>query len=249
MQPHRRVRRPDAQVDRLHENREAHREVDVALRDVEARPVGHQRQANHQEERQRQHLHGRVAHDEVADRLGRDHHDADGDDDGGDHDRELAGHADGGDDRVEGEDDVEDHDLADDGGKRRRDAGAGVAFLAFELLVDFDGGFPEEEEAAADEDEVASREAVVEGVEERLCEAHDPGEGEEEQDAHAHGAGEAEGAGAWLLVAGQLADQDGDEDDVVDAEDDFEKGECGKRDEPVGGEEGVHGTDSSNSKQ
>ena len=44
----------------------AEREVDVALRDVEVHAVGDQHHADHQQEGQRQHLHGRVRGDEVA---------------------------------------------------------------------------------------------------------------------------------------------------------------------------------------
>ena len=57
--------RPDADVDHLDEHREAHREVDVALRDVLAEPVGHQRHADQQQERQRQDLDRRVRLDDA----------------------------------------------------------------------------------------------------------------------------------------------------------------------------------------
>ena len=45
---------------------------------------------------------------------------------------------------------------------------------------------------------------------------------------------------ALLLLLRQLADQDRDEDDVVYAEHDFEKGEGEQRDQPVGCEKGIH---------
>ena len=93
---------------------------------------------------------------------------ADRDDDGGDHDGDVVGHADGGDDRVEREDDVEQHDLPDDGAERRRHLRGAVPFFAFELVVNLDGRLPQQEQAAADEDEVAPREAVAERGEERL---------------------------------------------------------------------------------
>ena len=99
------------------------------------------------------------------------------------------------------------------------------AFFAFELVVNLDGRLPQQEQAAADEDEIAAREAVIERGEERLGEPHDPGEREEQQDAHAHRAAEAERPRALLLFFRQLADEDGDENDVVYAENDFEKRE------------------------
>ena len=45
---------------------------------------------------------------------------------------------------------------------------------------------------------------------------------------------------ALLLFLRQLADEDRDEDDVVYAKHDFEKGEREKRDQPVGCEKGIH---------
>ena len=194
-----------AQVDHLDEHREAHREVDVALRNVEAQPVADERHANHQQEGERQHFHRRVFPDEQADGAGQEHHDADGDDDGGDHDGDIVCHADGGDDRVEREDDIEEHDIDDDRAERRRDPARAMALFAFELFVDLDGGFVEQEEAAADQDEVAAGDVAAEHGEQRLGEAHDPGDGEQQQDAHAHG-GEQPGAPRLaLLVCGQLA--------------------------------------------
>ena len=56
---------PQPQVDHLDEDREAHREVDVALRDVLVEALGDQRHADQQQERQRQHLDRRVPVDEA----------------------------------------------------------------------------------------------------------------------------------------------------------------------------------------
>ena len=47
----------------------------------------------------------------------------------------------------------------------------------------------------------------------------------EQQDAHAHRGAESQRPAALLLFLWQLADENRDEDDVVDAEDDFEKRE------------------------
>ena len=109
-----------------------------------------QRHADQEQEAERQHLDGRMAMDELADRLGRPHHDADGDDDGRHHDPQLVDHADGRDHRVEREDDVEEHDLDDHAGERRRDAARRVSLLAFELLVDFVRALRQQEQAAED---------------------------------------------------------------------------------------------------
>ena len=57
---------PGPQVERLDEDAEAHRRVDVRLVDVEPEPVGDQRDADQQQERQREHLDRRVVVDEAS---------------------------------------------------------------------------------------------------------------------------------------------------------------------------------------
>ena len=59
-------------------------------------------------------------------------------------------------------------------------------------------------------------------------------------DAHHHRAAEPERPPALLLLFRELADQDGNENDVVDAEDDFEKRQRDEREQAVGGEKGIH---------
>ena len=55
----------DAQVDQLDEDREAHGEVDVALRDVQVEAVGHQGHPDQEQEAQGEHLDRRVRLDEL----------------------------------------------------------------------------------------------------------------------------------------------------------------------------------------
>ena len=73
-----------------------------------------------------------------------------------DHHGDVVGHADGGDHRVEREDDVEQQDLDDDAGERRRDPRAAVALLAFELVVNLVRALGDQEQAADDQDQVAA---------------------------------------------------------------------------------------------
>ena len=163
----------------------------------------------------------------------------------------VVDHADGGDDGVEGEDEVDHGDLDEDGGERGGGIDALGFLVRFELVVDFGGGFPDEEEAAGEEDEVLPGDAedavmggggghhVPEGgvdgdFEEGALEAHDPADGGQEEEAHEHGEAEADEAGLGALGGGEAVDEDGDEDDVVDAEDDLEEGE-GEEGGPGGG--------------
>src|SRR5690606_40429666 len=116
-QNHRPPRAVHAQVEDLDEDREPHREVDIAPRNVLVAPFDHQHHADQQQEAECQHLDGRVLADEPADRPGEGHHEDDGDHDRGDHDPDLVDHADGRDDAVQGEHDVEQGDLDEDAGE------------------------------------------------------------------------------------------------------------------------------------
>src|SRR5690606_5767377 len=174
--------------------------------------------------RQGEDLQGGVLVDEVADGAGGQHHHQHGDDDGGDHHRHVLHQAHGGDHRVQGEDDVDDRDLQDDAGE----AGLGgaaprVAFLlALDAVPDFQRALEQQEQAAEEQDQVAARDALAHHREQVGGQAHHPGDRQQQQDARAHGQGQADKARPGLLVLGQARNQDGNEDDVVDAQDDFQ---------------------------
>ena len=80
-----------------------------------------------------------------------------------DHDRDLLHHADGGDDRVEREHDVEQHDLDQmTPAKLAAPAWDRVSLFSLELVVDLVRALGEQEQAADDEDQVAAGDAVTE---------------------------------------------------------------------------------------
>ena len=119
--------------------------------------LSHEGDADEDEEAQGEHFDRGVAVDEIADGSGKGEHDAKRDDDGSDHDPELFDHADGGDDRVEGEHDIEQEDLEDDSVEGDGFAGGvGLAVCAFELVVDFGHAFADQEKSAEEQDEVAA---------------------------------------------------------------------------------------------
>src|SRR6266545_5577427 len=222
-----------AEVQELDRERERHREVDVALLDVLPERLRDEQDADEEEEGEGEHLHRRVALDELADRPGEHEHHADREHHRCDHHRQVLGHPDSGDDRVEREDDVEDADLDDDepearaSGASRRELRL-VAHL--ELVVNLEGGLGEEEEPAAEQDEVAPGPAVAEEGEELAGEPHHPGDAEEEEEPRPEREREPEAARRRLRLARQLPGQDREEDDVVDAEDDLHRREGGERD-------------------
>jgi hypothetical protein len=98
-----------------------------------------------------------------------------------------------------------------------------------EAAVDLVRALGQQEEAAEDQHQVSARDLLADDGEERGREADDPAQREEQGDAHEHRHHEPEAAGLGLVLFRQLAGQDGDEDDVVDAEDDLQRGEGGER--------------------
>ena len=234
-------------VEGFDEDGEGHGEVDVAFGDVVVCGFGEEVGADEEEEGEGEDFDGGVFFDEVADGIDGEHHDDCADEDGDDHDGDLFDHADGGDDGVEAEDHVHEHDLDHDLGHGGGGGGGGSglgAVGAFEFVVDFADGLDDEEEASDEEDEVLAGEgeftgligvgAGVSGValaewpwdaEEGFLHAEDETEQEEEDDSGDDGEDEALAAGFFALGGWQFACEDGDEDDVIDAEDDFEEDE------------------------
>src|SRR6266403_2054800 len=94
---------PRRDVDRLDRARKGHGEINIAARDMEVEAVGDERDADQDQERQRQHLAGRMLGDEARDRPRRRIHDHDRDQHGRDHDADVLGYSDRGDDRVDRE--------------------------------------------------------------------------------------------------------------------------------------------------
>ena len=84
---------------------------------------------------------------------------------------------------------------------------------------------PSRNRPPSDQDQVAARDLVPPEREQRRGQPDDPGEREEQEDAGAHRQQQSEAPRGRLLRRRQLPGQDGNEDDVVDAEDDLEEGE------------------------
>ncbi len=97
---------------------------------------------DHHQEAQRQYFEGGVFADEFADGFGGDEHDGDGDDHRGVHDPEFLYHTDGGDDGVDGEDQVQQDHLRQELPKRCFGRGSGWSFLMqLGLVVNLFGAF------------------------------------------------------------------------------------------------------------
>ena len=190
-----------------------------------AEAVGDQHHADHQEEAERQHDDAGVLVDEVGQRVGGQQHDGHGDQNGDDHDRQVLGHADGRQDRVDREDDVQQDDLED--GR----AGVGddhvllvhdvVAGRGIDRVVDFLGRLPDQEQTTRDQDQVLPREFIAHDGEDRLHQTDQPGDDRQQGQTHDQRQADTDAPHLLPLMLGQFVRQDRDEDQVVDAEHDL----------------------------
>ena len=163
-----------------------------------------------------------------------------GDQHGDDHDRDVLGHADRRDDAVDGKHQVQEQDL-DDGG---RESDLGLRRLehvrpgiGIDVVMDFLGGLPDQEQAARDQDQVAPREAVIEDGEHRIGQAYDDGDGAEQEQTQDQRRADAHTARVDPMTLGQLIGQNRDEDEVVDPEHHLHGDQGGERDPGSG----IHG--------
>src|SRR5689334_23396946 len=109
--------------------------------------------------------------DKAADRCGKQHHESDRHYDGADHESNLIDHSDRCDHGVERENRVEQDDLNDHTEETCGDLLRHVTFLAFEALVYFESRFREQEQTAADENQIAARDLLTKNGEQRSSEA------------------------------------------------------------------------------
>src|SRR5262245_3533585 len=105
--------------------------------------------------------------DESADGPGKQHHESDRYNNGADHDSNVPDHSDRRDHRVEREHRVEKNDLNNHADETRRYALRGMTFLAFKTLMYFVCRFRQQEQPAADENQIASGDFLMKDPEQR----------------------------------------------------------------------------------
>ena len=106
--------------------------------------------------------------------------------------------------------------------------------LRLDLVLDLGGGLPDQEQPARDQDQVTPGERGLEAwfamgiqwtgdaeVDDRRGQADDPGDGAQQRQPQHQREADADAPGERALRLGQVVGHDGDEDEVVDPEDDF----------------------------
>ena len=101
-------------------------------------------------------------------------------------------------------------------------------------------GLVEQEQAAKQQDQIAAADAHAGNLEQVGRQAHDPTEGEQQRQPRDHGKTQPDAAGFVAHLGRQAPHKDGDENDVVDAQDDFQGGQHRKSDPDIGVEQKFH---------
>ena len=217
---------------------------------MHAEAVRDQHGADHQQEAQRQHHHGRIPLDEIRHRIRGEQHHQHRRDHRNHHHRQMLGHAHGGQDGIDREDEVQHQDLRDrraEGHRLAPDVQEIVIGVRIDIVMDFLGSLPHQEQPARDQNQVAPGKLRLEGrlpmrprrprypqVEDGRRQPHQPGDHRQQGQPQKQRQADADAARLLLLMLGQLVGQDRDEDEVVDAEHDLHhhKGDEGR---PHGG--------------
>ena len=208
----------------LHQHREADGRIEIALGDMVAQTVHEQAQADHHQKAQTQDDDRGVTLHKTCQRRGGHDHDQHGHDDGQHHHRDMVHHAHRGDDGIQGEHGIQHQDLDDDLPEARARGRRGVfGHAAFQALVQLHGPLEQQKDAAAHEDEISPREGFAEDRDQGLGQTDDPGDGgnqHQARDERQTKTGEEGPAALFLRM--QARGEDGDENEVVDAQHDLE---------------------------
>jgi len=160
----------------------------------------------------------------------------------------VVGDADRGDHRIQREHDVDDGDLQDDHAEYTRGLAGGwvLVFATGDQFLDLHVALDDQEQATDDQHQIADGDAHTSHGEQVGGHVRQIGQRHQQGDAGDAGHGDAELARERATLFRQLADRDGNEHQVVDAEHDFQcaQGEQGHPGIGVGEELKGHGNSS-----
>ena len=135
----------------------------------------------------------------------------------------MVGHADGGKHAVDRKDDVEQSDHADGAPETARLALVLVLVVHVDFVVDFLGGLEQQEQSAEDQNDVAARKIMAEDRQQGLVQVNQPEHAAQQRQTEHHRQSEAETRGLGLLPRRQALRRHGDENEIVDAQDNFQR--------------------------
>src|SRR3989338_1028370 len=97
--------------------------------------------------------------------------------------------------------------------------------VPFDMLMDFHRALPDQEQSAGDEYQVTHGEGLAEQGKQVNTEMRQPEQQKQQQQARDHGDQEADLPAFFALFLRQASNQDGNKDNVIDAEHDFQGGQ------------------------
>ncbi|VTR65350.1 hypothetical protein DESC_310057 [Desulfosarcina cetonica] len=150
----------------LHHQGKPHGQVNVGLGYVLMQPLHEDGHADGDQKGERQDLQGRMAQDEFTDGTGEEENPHEGEDHRRDDNPQVLGKPHGRDYRIDGKDDIQQHDLADHGGK----GGTGpvrrvfFGFLEFNRVMNLVHGLVKQEQAAGQENQIPDGKSGHDGL-------------------------------------------------------------------------------------
>ena len=162
-----------ANIEHFHTKGESHTEIDVAFGYMVAKAFCDQHHTDHHQKTQSQHLDRGVGVNKLANTLGKQHHQTQRNDDCCNHDAHIVDHTHGGDDGVKRKHQVDEHDLHNDGRHIRFGIDVRWRLVAFKRMVNFTRAFPNKEQTASEQNQIAPRKGLLPDGEQRLDQTND----------------------------------------------------------------------------
>ena len=192
---------------------------------MEVEGFGNQAETDHQQKAQAQHYNGWVFIDKFSERLTGHNHQHHGNGHGRHRHHDVFHHRHGGNHAVDGEHGVQHQNLRNNGPK------GGVFFMlvghlkmvgTFQPFVQLGGGFVEQENAAAEHNQIFARNVLLPDLEQRLGQRDDFRHKGQHDEANQHGQRQTGDSGAVAQGGFDFVCQNRHKNQVVDAQHDFQ---------------------------
>ena len=204
-----------------------------------ARRFRHKQDSNQNQKGQRQNLQGRVLFNHLRNWPAKLQHNKHGDHNSRNHDGQVLGHADSGQNAVKTEYDIQQGNLHNNG----RKGGLDLHILAvlcpthFDDFIDLAGGFLDQEKATQKEHRIPTIDAIPHDVDEGLPQPNDPRDRKQHHDSENQRQSYTERARLGSNILRQFVRQNADKNDVVNPQDNLQKRERQEGEEGFEGEE------------
>ncbi len=189
---------------------------------MEAETFNDEAEADHHQEAKTEDNHCRMLVDEVHEWAGCQHHYYDSNDDGNHHHWQMLHHTHRCDHTIEREDSIEYDDLNDNLPEDCMcDACVLMPMCTFKALMQLHRTLGEKEQTTDQHNEIAARERKLHHGDQRFTQRHDPGDRSQQRKAHQQGQRKTNYTRTITLMRWKFIGQNGDKDEIVDAENNF----------------------------